>query len=228
MDDRMSQTLEQAAAFQKLWLDSLGSMANVWTEYSSEAPPPEEMRKMRNGMLKALAGTWDEFIRTPQFMEMMKVSLNGALDLKRMARDGMNKIHEQFETPTKEDLDSILLAIRHVERRVLEEIEGIDDRLQSISDRLEKIDGRIGKTESRPAKPDERIDQISERLEKIDGRLAKMETRAAKPDERIDQINERIEKVEGGIRKLGESIEGLSKVADERPETSAKRRATTK
>ena len=28
-------------------------------------------------------------------MEMMKASLNGALDLKRMARDGMNRVHER-------------------------------------------------------------------------------------------------------------------------------------
>ena len=35
------------------------------------------------------------WFRTPQFMEMMKASLNGALDLKRMARDGMNRVHER-------------------------------------------------------------------------------------------------------------------------------------
>jgi hypothetical protein len=146
MDDRMNDTLEQAAALQKLWLDSFGSMANVWSQYSPESPPPEEIRKVRSGMLKVLAGTWDEFMRTPQFMEMMKVSLNGALDLKRMARDGLNKMHEQFETPSKEDLDSILLAIRHVERRLLERVEGIDDRVRDVADRLEKLDKSLGKT----------------------------------------------------------------------------------
>ena len=51
-------------------------------------------------------------------MEMMKASLNGALDLKRMARDGMNRVHEQFENPSKEDIDGVLMAIRHVERRL--------------------------------------------------------------------------------------------------------------
>jgi hypothetical protein len=30
------------------------------------------MRKMRGGMLKVLAETWDEYMRTPRFMEMMK------------------------------------------------------------------------------------------------------------------------------------------------------------
>src|SRR5271165_5774327 len=58
-----------------------------------------------------LAETWDEYMRTPLFMEMMKGSLNGALDLKRMARDGMNRVHEQFENPSKEDIDGVLMAI---------------------------------------------------------------------------------------------------------------------
>jgi hypothetical protein len=158
----MSQTLEQAAAFQKLWLDTFGSMASVWSQYSPDAPPPEEMRKMRSGMLKAVAGAWDDFMRTPQFMEMMKASLNGALDLRRMARDGMNKIHEQFETPTREDLDSILLAIRHVERRLLEALEGVDDRVRTNTDRLEKLEQCLAKTNGRVAKPQERIEGLSQ------------------------------------------------------------------
>ena len=155
MDDKMSESMEQAAAFQKLWLDSFGNMANVWSQFSPGSPPPEEMRKARNGMLKALAGTWDEFMRTPQFMEMMKASLNGSLDLKRMARDGMNKVHEQFETPSKEDLDSILLAIRHVERRILDRVEGVDDRVLNITERLEKLGGRIEELSKEAGKPPE-------------------------------------------------------------------------
>ena len=161
MDDRMNQTLEQAAAFQKLWLDTFGGMASVWSQYSPDAPPPEEMRKMRSGMLKAVAGAWDEFIRTPQFMEMMKVSLNGALDMRRMARDGINKIHEQFETPSKEDLDSILLAIRHVERRLLEALEGVDDRVRTNTDRLEKLAEHLAKANGRAAKPKESVQGLS-------------------------------------------------------------------
>jgi len=146
--------MDQAAAFQKLWLDTFGNVANVWSQFSPGSPPPEEMRRVRGGMLKAMAGAWDEFTRTPQFMEMMKASLNGALDLRRMGREGMNKMHEQFETPSKEDLDSILLAIRHVERRLLDRVEGVGDRVLNISEQLEKLDERLGKM-------DERIEKLS-------------------------------------------------------------------
>ena len=148
MNDDMNKGLDQVAAFQKLWTDSFANMASVWSQFSPASPPSDEMRKMRGGMLKVLAETWDEYMRTPQFMEMMKGSLNGALDLKRMARDGMNRVHEQFETPSKEDIDGVLLAIRHVERRLLDRLEGLDDRVANLDEKIDKVDQRIAKQEN--------------------------------------------------------------------------------
>src|SRR6201987_47859 len=147
MSDNMNKGFEQGAAFQKLWTDSFANMTGVWTKFSPGSPPSEEMREMRGGMLKVLAETWDEYMRTPLFMEMMKASLNGALDLKRLARDGMNLVHEQFENPSKEDIDGVLLAIRHVERRLLDRLEGLDDRVAKLDEKIDEIDQRIAKQE---------------------------------------------------------------------------------
>jgi len=148
MNDNINKGFDQVAAFQKLWTDSFANMASVWSQFSPASPPSDEMRKMRGGMLKVLAETWDEYMRTPQFMEMMKGSLNGALDLKRMARDGMNRVHEQFETPSKEDIDGVLLAIRHVERRLLDRLQGLDDRVANLDEKIDKVDQRIAKQEN--------------------------------------------------------------------------------
>jgi hypothetical protein len=145
MTDNTDKIFDQAAAFQKLWMDSLTEMAGVWSQYSAGSPPIDEMRKMRGGMLKVLAETWDEYMRTPQFLEMMKASLNGALDLKRMAREGMNRVHEQFENPSKQDVDAVLLAIRHVERRLLDRLEGLDDRVANLNERIDNVDEGIAK-----------------------------------------------------------------------------------
>ena len=87
MGDKMNNGYRTGAVFQKLWTDSFANMAEVWTQFSPGSPPIEEMRRMRGGMLQVLAETWDEYMRTPQFMEMIKASLNGALDFKRMARE---------------------------------------------------------------------------------------------------------------------------------------------
>ena len=145
MSDNMDRAFDQAAAFQKLWMDSLANMTSIWSQFSPGSPPTDEMRKMRGGMLKVLAETWDEYMRTPQFMEMMKASLNGAVDLKRMARDGMNRVHEQLENPSKEDIDGVLLAIRHVERRLLDRLEGLDDRVANLDEKIDKVDQQIAK-----------------------------------------------------------------------------------
>ena len=147
MSENMNKYFDQVAAFQKLWTDSFANMAGVWSQFSPGAPPSDEMRKMRGAMLKVLAETWDEYMRTPQFMEMMKASLNGALDLKRLASDGMNRVHEQFESPSKEDIDEVLLAIRHGERRILDRLEGLDDRVAKLDEKIDKVDQRIAKKE---------------------------------------------------------------------------------
>ena len=148
MTDNTGKIFDQAAAFQKLWMDSFTEMASVWSQFSASSPPVDEMRKMRGGMLKVLAETWDEYMRTPQFLEMMKASLNGALDLKRMAREGMNRVHEQFENPSKQDVDDVLLSIRHVERRLLERLEGLDDRVASLNERIDNLNEGIAKQEN--------------------------------------------------------------------------------
>src|SRR6516164_5332021 len=148
MSDNMNKYFDQVAAFQKLWMDSVANMAGVWSQFSPGSPPSDEMRKMRGGMLQVLAETWDEYMRTPQFMEMMKASLNGALDLKRLARDGMNRVHEQFENPGKQDIDDVLLAIRHVERRLLDRLEGLDDRVANLNEKIDKVDQSLVKQEN--------------------------------------------------------------------------------
>jgi hypothetical protein len=147
MSDNLNKGFEQVAAFQRLWTDSFAKMAGTWSQFTPSAPPTDELRKMRGGMLRVLADTWDEYMRTPQFLEMMKASLNGALDLKNMAREGMNRVHEQLENPTKTDVDEVLLAIRHVERRLLDRLEGLDERVANLDDKIDQIDHRMAKQE---------------------------------------------------------------------------------
>jgi len=181
MNDNLNKGFDQAAAFQKLWTDSFANMASVWSQFSPGSPPSDEMRKMRGGMLKVLAETWDEYMRTPLFMEMMKASLNGALDLKRMARDGMNRVHEQFENPSKEDIDGVLQAIHHVERRLLDRLEGLGDRVANLAEKIDKVNQRIANQENA------------------------IEDRMADLDEKIDKVDQRIAEQENAIERLGQT-----------------------
>jgi hypothetical protein len=165
MSDSTEKLFDQVAACQKLWMDSFTDMADVWAQFSPNSPPSEEVRKMRGGMLKVLAETWDGYMRTPQFLEMIKVSLNGALDVKRMARDGFNRLHEQLENPSEDDIDDIFLAIRHVERRILDHLEGLDDRVANLNEKIHRAGEGIAKQENA-------IINLSERIVNLDQRIA--------------------------------------------------------
>ena len=138
MDNYFGKTFEQAAVVQKLWMDSAAKITGVFSQFSPVSPPIEEARKLRSGLLKVLGESCEEFMRTPQFMEMMKTSLNAALTMRQFQRAGMDAIHDQFETPDKEDIDGILLAIRHVERRLLDRLEDLDERVTCIDRRIEE------------------------------------------------------------------------------------------
>ena len=164
MSDSTEKLFDQVAACQKLWMDSFTDMADVWAQFSPNSPPFEEVRKMRGGMLKVLAETWDGYMRTPQFLEMMKVSLNGALDVKRMVRDGFNRLHEQLENPSKDDIDDIFLAIRHVERRILDHLEGLDDRLPNLNEKIDRAGGGITKQENAIISLSESIVNLNQRI----------------------------------------------------------------
>ena len=226
MSDNMDKAFDQAAAFQKLWMDSLANMASVWSQFSPGSPPTDEMRKMRGGMLKVLAETWDEYMRTPQFMEMMKASLNGAVDLKRMARDGMNRVHEQLENPSKEDIDGVLLAIRHVERRLLDRLEGLDDRVGNLNEKIDKVDQRIAKQEH---VLDDRVATLGEKVDKVDQRIAKQEhvldDRVANLNKKIDKVDQRIAKQEHAIERRGQTSKPK---AQKPPETTGAKHSPIK
>lgn len=140
MDDNLNQVFQQAAVFQKMWTESFSEMAQVWTRYSPNEPPPDAMRQMRSGMLKVMTQSWDDFVRTPQFLEYMKQGMDGAMNFKKMSADFLSKAHHGVESPAREDIDGILLAIRHMERRLLDRIEEVDVSVEAIGRRLRDLE----------------------------------------------------------------------------------------
>ncbi|HEX9786213.1 MAG TPA: hypothetical protein VGA56_26235 [Opitutaceae bacterium] len=140
MDEKFDQAFQQAATFQKMWTDSFSQMAEVWTRASPGKPPPDVIREMRSGMLKVLADCWEEFMRTPQFMEYMKNSMDGVLALRKLGADMMTRNHHATQSPAREDIDGVLLAIRHMERRLLDRIEEVDAGIAEVGRRVEKLE----------------------------------------------------------------------------------------
>src|SRR4051812_23892533 len=72
MTDDFTKAAEQVGAFQKIWTESFTQLMQTAFTTTPTSAPPEVLREMRSGILKSLARSWDEFLRSPQFLDVMR------------------------------------------------------------------------------------------------------------------------------------------------------------
>ena len=101
--------------------------------FTSGSAPPELLREIRSGILNALAKSWDEFLRSPQFQESMKQWMDQALVFRKMTQDLMTKARKEMRAPSSEDIDAIMLSVRHMETRILNRLEMLEQQLAASS-----------------------------------------------------------------------------------------------
>src|SRR5437016_945206 len=105
MSDNFERTAEQAAAFQKIWLETMTKMMQTAFTMSPDAAPPEVLRQIRSGLFQALAKSWEEFMRSPQFLEGMRQMVQNAVSFRQMTNDFLAKCRTDLQAPSREDID---------------------------------------------------------------------------------------------------------------------------
>jgi hypothetical protein len=136
MSDNFEKTAEQAAAFQKIWMDSMSKIMQTAFTFGSNSPPPEVLKQIRSGMFQALAQSWEEFMRSPQFLESMKQWMDTAINFRKMTNDFMAKVRNEIQAPSRDDIDTVMLTVRHMEKRLLDRVEDLAVKIAQIDSRL--------------------------------------------------------------------------------------------
>src|ERR1051325_6143666 len=163
-DDRFQKSAEQAAAFQKLWMESMAKIMQAAFTFKPDSPPPEILRQIRGGIFQALAQSWDEYMRSPQFLEGMKQWMDGAIAFRKMTNDFMAKVRNDAQSPSRDDIDNVMLTLRHMEKRLLDRLEVLEARVNDLpqilgNGRAQKRPGRgaakprVAKARPKPAPP---------------------------------------------------------------------------
>lgn len=149
--NNFEKTAEQAAAFQKIWADSMSKIMQTTFGSGQVSPPPEVLKQIRSGVLQALAQSWDEFMRSPQFLESMKQWMDSAISFRKLTNDFMGKVRNEMQAPSREDMDTIMLTVRHMEKRLLDRVEALSEQVAALNARLNTSAGNGSRT-ARPAK----------------------------------------------------------------------------
>lgn len=140
--DNTGQTAEQWAAFQKIWGDTFTRMMQLGFTFSPESAPPEFMRQMRAGIFQGLSQAWDQFLRSPQFLDGMKQWMDNAMAFRKMSNDFLSKARHETQSTSREDIDSIMLAVRHMETRVLDRVEDLSAEVNQLNRRMDEVSGK--------------------------------------------------------------------------------------
>ena len=164
MSDGKDTPWEQAAAFQKIWSETFSNMTQGAFQFSPDSAPPEFMRQMRSSMFQALGKTWEEFMRSPEFLSSMKQTMDSAIAFKKMTNEFLVKAHDEMQGTSKEDLRGLLAAVGRMEANVHARLDRLEERLDEMASNVPTAKPKSArKTTARPKKVAPRKKAVSKK-----------------------------------------------------------------
>lgn len=101
---------------------------------------PEAMRRMQAAFFEAMAQHAEQWMKSPQFLESMKRTMDRALDFRRQMDDFLqSNMASAFETATGGANTEIMGAIRHSTAQIQTQMEQLGARLDEIESRLDGV-----------------------------------------------------------------------------------------
>lgn len=151
--DNNGPTTEQWAAFQKIWGDTFTKLMQLGFTFSPESAPPDLMKQMRAGILQGLSQAWDQFLRSPQFLEGMKQWMDQAMAFRKMSNDFLTKARHETQTPARDDVDAAILTVRHMETRILDRLEAVGAHVKQLQEQVDALSRKAGAAKRQTPKP---------------------------------------------------------------------------
>lgn len=137
----MSQTNQQTAdPFTAFWTQAMSQVA-AGQAASAASAGAELPKQMQRAFLDAMAKYFDDFLRSEQYLQWMKQTMDGAVAFRKQMDAFIKQAHESLQTPSRDETADIAESLREIKTDIL-------DRLASIEERLDSIEGE---SESRPA-----------------------------------------------------------------------------
>ncbi len=111
---------------------------------------PEAIKRMQSAYFDSMAQYSEQYMRSPQFLESMKKSMDQALQFRRQMDDYLKQnMAESFEAATGGANSELLGAIRRLERTVSERLDDISRRVEKLE--CEEVEGATRSAKSTPA-----------------------------------------------------------------------------
>jgi hypothetical protein len=116
--------------FTKFWTDYMSRMGSAGMPIPSMPDSSESARQMQRMLFEAMAKYADDFMRSPQFLEAMRQSLDNALAFRHQINEFLTNALHASQSPSRSDVDELVALVRNVEERILDRVEALERRLE--------------------------------------------------------------------------------------------------
>jgi len=135
----MDKVAEDVAAYSKMWMDFTTRVMTAGMSFNPSTPSMENADQLRKAVLGAVSEYFDTVMRSPQFLDTMKQSMDNAMAFRQQMNQCMTAVRHDTQGSAKEDTDSLMVTMRHMGSRLFDRLDQLESRLDAISNRLEAL-----------------------------------------------------------------------------------------
>ncbi|HKQ46768.1 MAG TPA: hypothetical protein VJZ71_01725 [Phycisphaerae bacterium] len=98
------------------------------------SPSKEAVQQMQRVFFDALAKYCDDFMRSEQFLKMMKETMDRSLAFKQQVDQFLANLQRGMQSPAKADMDDLGGLLRSIEERVLSRLSALEDKVAAVEE----------------------------------------------------------------------------------------------
>jgi len=117
------------SSFWAQWLEQSSQGTQAMMEAMQTSFDPQQIQRR---WLEAMSRSFDDFMRSPAFLELMKNNLKAVTDLKGMQNQMVEDTARQFGIPLVGDIAGLFERLQSTEQTILNRLQAIEDRLKAI------------------------------------------------------------------------------------------------
>ena len=125
----MNQTFNPSQKFLEFWAEVAAKMAAAGASANGNASPAQAARDTRSAVFDAMSQYADQVMRSPQFLEFARQSMDGSLQAREQLNDFLTKLRHEVQGVAKQDIESVLAAVHQMERRVMDRLDDLERKL---------------------------------------------------------------------------------------------------
>jgi hypothetical protein len=134
MDASLGFTPQSAQRLMGLLFDLATKLTEATLSSTTPQTPPDAFRQIRTAQLNAWGDYFQELMRTPEFLDAVKQWTALNVQFRKQMSDFLGQMQHEFQGASRQDIDQLMLSMRHLERRVVEGVE-------QLTARLDRLDG---------------------------------------------------------------------------------------